>query len=223
MKISRDFVVLAVSSACGLKSQSQQLEGQVIWPEMLGVTVLQEKSAVVQTVLSANGLVDHSVSIRASSWLLTSHVMLIRLLAWKNSSRNIKPVVVLKRTVKRKKQGCWFHSWQPGKGGDGIGFTLLYFKMAVMPLVPETKMADVGKVTSLGEPIGLENHVVSAHNYVRNFNFIPRFVCFHLQGQHTLSSVTSRKNTPTFSISTNRDRTCNILLLWVLVLLSRLK
>ena len=31
-----------------------------------------------------------------------------------------------------------------------IGFTLLYFKMAVMPLVPETKMADVGKLISLG-------------------------------------------------------------------------
>ena len=29
-------------------------------------------------------------------------------------------------------------------------FTLLYFKMAVMPLVPETKMADIGKLISLG-------------------------------------------------------------------------
>ena len=32
----------------------------------------------------------------------------------------------------------------------GIGFTLLYFKMAVMPLVPETKIAGVGKLISLG-------------------------------------------------------------------------
>ena len=31
-----------------------------------------------------------------------------------------------------------------------IEFTLLYFKMAVIPLVPETKMADVGKLISLG-------------------------------------------------------------------------
>ena len=31
-----------------------------------------------------------------------------------------------------------------------IGFTLLYFKMAVMPLVLETKMADVTKLISLG-------------------------------------------------------------------------
>ena len=29
-----------------------------------------------------------------------------------------------------------------------MGFTLLYFKMAVMPLVPETKMVDVGKLIS---------------------------------------------------------------------------
>ena len=40
-----------------------------------------------------------------------------------------------------------------------IGFTLLYFKMAVMPLVPETKMADVCKLISLrnlwpGKPCG---------------------------------------------------------------------
>ena len=32
-----------------------------------------------------------------------------------------------------------------------IGFTLQYFKMAVMPLVPETKIADVGKLISLGK------------------------------------------------------------------------
>ena len=31
-----------------------------------------------------------------------------------------------------------------------IGFTLLYFKVAVMPLVLETKMADVGKQSVLG-------------------------------------------------------------------------
>ena len=31
-----------------------------------------------------------------------------------------------------------------------IGFTLLYFKMTMMPLVPETKMADVGILISLG-------------------------------------------------------------------------
>ena len=30
-----------------------------------------------------------------------------------------------------------------------IGFTLLYLKMAMMPLVPETKMTDIGKLISL--------------------------------------------------------------------------
>ena len=33
---------------------------------------------------------------------------------------------------------------------EDIGFILLYFKMAVMPLVSETKMVDVGKLISLG-------------------------------------------------------------------------
>ena len=40
------------------------------------------------------------------------------------------------------------HRWRPGLLHHvKIGFTLLYFKM---PLVPETKMADVGKLISLG-------------------------------------------------------------------------
>ena len=51
-----------------------------------------------------------------------------------------------------------------------IGFTLLSFKMAVMPLVPETKTADLGKLISLGN---LLVRKVSAHNYVRNFDFVP--------------------------------------------------
>ena len=38
-------------------------------------------------------------------------------------------------------QEGWFH--------QGIGFKLLYFKTAIMPLVPETKMADVSKLISL--------------------------------------------------------------------------
>ena len=38
---------------------------------------------------------------------------------------------------------------QRGTGSNGnIGFTLLYFKMAVIPLVPETKMVDVVKLMS---------------------------------------------------------------------------
>ena len=35
------------------------------------------------------------------------------------------------------------------KINEFIGFTLVYFKMAAIPLVPETKMVDVGKLISL--------------------------------------------------------------------------
>ena len=78
------------------------------------------------------------------------------------------------------------------------------------------------------KPIGQENHVVSAKNYVRisissrvfgaysmtrifyKYAHLPTlflFSHFHLQSQHTLSSVTSRENTLTLSISTNRVNT----------------
>ena len=50
-----------------------------------------------------------------------------------------------------------------------IGFTLLYFKMAVIPLVPETKMVDVSKLISLGQ----ESHLICVHNYVCTFDFVP--------------------------------------------------
>ena len=57
---------------------------------------------------------------------------------------------------------------------ERIGFTLLYFKMAVIPLVPETNMADVGKLINLGDLFGQESHVMCAHNYVCIFDFVPR-------------------------------------------------
>ena len=44
--------------------------------------------------------------------------------------------------------------------------------MVVIPLVPETKTVDVGKLISLGNL--LESHVICAHNYVRIFDFVPR-------------------------------------------------
>ena len=46
------------------------------------------------------------------------------------------------------KQVCSHPTLYPYSLG-GTGFTLLYFKMAVIPLVPETKMVDVGKLISL--------------------------------------------------------------------------
>ena len=82
------------------------------------------------------------------------------------------------------------------------------------------------------ELIGQENYVVSAQNYVHisissrvfgpysmtrifcEYAILPThflFSHFHLQGQHTLSSVTSRENTLTVSISTNRVNTLFLL------------
>ena len=43
----------------------------------------------------------------------------------------------------------------------------------MIALVPETKMVDVGKLISLGEPIGQESHMISAHKYICNFDFVP--------------------------------------------------
>ena len=45
--------------------------------------------------------------------------------------------------------------------------------MAIKPLVPETKMADVSKLISPQEPIGEESPMICTHNYVRNFDFVP--------------------------------------------------
>ena len=86
--------------------------------------------------------------------------------------------------------------------------------MAMMPLVPETKMADVGKLT------GQESHVVSAHNYVCSFDFVPQFwnrlltriayIYSRLPSTQSLTlrltltfsyTVTSRDNTHTHSLS----------------------
>ena len=55
-----------------------------------------------------------------------------------------------------------------------IGFTLLYFKMAVMPLVPETKMTDAGKLIGLGNLLFRKVTLLVAHNYVCIFDFVPR-------------------------------------------------
>ena len=68
-----------------------------------------------------------------------------------------------------------------------IGFTFLYFKMTVVPLVPETKIADVGKLIKSREPIGQESHVV------RNFDFVPRFWS-RLHDKNCLYILSSFKN-----------------------------
>ena len=106
-----------------------------------------------------------------------------------------------------------------------IGFTHLYFKMDIMPLVPETKMADVSILISLGKLLARRTRwlvpkttsATSISTRVFGVYYMTRilykyahlrtstlFSHFHLLVQHTLSSVTSRENTLTLSISTNR-------------------
>ena len=102
--------------------------------------------------------------------------------------------------------------------------------MDVIPLVPETKMADVSILISLENllarrttclvlkttsAISIFTHVFRAYSMTRIFDKysnLPTLTAFFtksslshflLQGQHTLSSVISRENTLTLSISTN--------------------
>ena len=65
--------------------------------------------------------------------------------------------------------------------------------MAVMPLVPETKMADVGKLISFGNLLVKKSHVVWAHNYVRNFDFVSWFWS-RLDHKNCLYILSSFKN-----------------------------
>ena len=98
-----------------------------------------------------------------------------------------------------------------------IGFILLYFKMAIMPLVPKTKMADAGRLISLRnlmarKPTWLVLKTTFATSILSNVfgaYYMTRIVykdsssnttLFHI---FTLSSVTSRENTLTLSILTN--------------------
>ena len=104
--------------------------------------------------------------------------------------------------------------------GEFIGLTLLYFRMAVIQLFPETKMADARKQSVLGthcpgeprsqcsklhpplqfrpaflEPTPWQEFSINTLIFQHSLSFSH----FHLQGQHTLSSVTSRENTITLS------------------------
>ena len=99
--------------------------------------------------------------------------------------------------------------------------------MTVMPLVPETKMVDVSKRISLGNLLARKTtwlvltttSATSILSRVFGAYYMTRIVYkyshfqhhllshFHLQGQRILSSVTSRENTLTLSISTHRVNT----------------
>ena len=76
--------------------------------------------------------------------------------------------------------------------------------MAVIPLVHETKMVDIGILMSQ-EPIGQESHMICAHNYVRNFDFAPR-IWSRLHHKDCLYILLSSKNAFSY-IVTYRDST----------------
>ena len=105
-----------------------------------------------------------------------------------------------------------------------IGFTLLYFKMAVMPPVPETKMVDVGKL------ISLRNLLVRKVTWVVLTTTSATLILFHafgadcrtrityiyycLPSSHFFSIWTYRDNTLSFPIATYRDNTLSLYLIF---------
>ena len=84
--------------------------------------------------------------------------------------------------------------------------------MTEIPLVPETKMVDVGKLITR-ELIGQKSHMICIHNYVRIFDFIPRFWscppdkdCLYIlsSSKNSFSHILiSRDSTLSISISRN--------------------
>ena len=90
-----------------------------------------------------------------------------------------------------------------------IGFTLLYFKMAVMPLVPETEMAVVGKLISLGNLFVRKVTWLVLITTSATLIFVPRIWnrlydkdCLYIlsSSKHSFSYIViSRDNTHSFS------------------------
>ena len=73
-----------------------------------------------------------------------------------------------------------------------IGFTLLYFKMAMTPLVPETKMADVSKLISLRNLLVRKVMwfvlTTTSTSLILSASFY--FVCFSIMSPHNLEEQT---------------------------------
>ena len=84
------------------------------------------------------------------------------------------------------------------------GFTILYFKMAVMPLVPETKIADVGKLISLG------NLLVRKVTWLVLTTMSATLILSHDFGADCMTRIAyiySRLSRTHFPISTHRNNT----------------
>ena len=74
-----------------------------------------------------------------------------------------------------------------------VGFTLLYFKMAVMPLVHETKMVDVGKVISFRNLLVRKVTWSVLTTTSATLIFVPRFWSW-LHDKNCLHILSSFKN-----------------------------
>ena len=91
---------------------------------------------------------------------------------------------------------------------SGIGFTLLYSKMPVVPLVPETKMADVGKVISLGNILVRKITWFVLTITSATLIFVPR-IWSRLHDKGCLYILSSSMNSLSY-ILTSRDSTLSL-------------
>ena len=118
-------------------------------------------------------------------------------------------------------------------GGWYIRFTLLYFKMDVIPLVPETKMADISILISLGNllarrttwlllkttsPTSISSRVFGAYymtTILYKYAHLPTlslfsFSQFHLESQHITLSHFHLPGQHTLSSVTSRENTLTL-------------
>ena len=98
-----------------------------------------------------------------------------------------------------------------------IGFTLLYFKMAMMPLVLETKMADIGKLISLGNLLVRKVTTTSA-TLILSCTFgadcmtMITYIYSRLPSTHSFPfGLRETTHTLSLSIATYRDNTRSLL------------
>ena len=107
-----------------------------------------------------------------------------------------------------------------------IGFTLLYFKMAVIPLVPETKMADVGKLISLGNLLvrkimcflltTTSTTLILSRTFGANQMTRISYIYSHLPRTNSLTFFTSRDSTLSLILSIVTSRDCSYSLSYIL-------
>ena len=103
-----------------------------------------------------------------------------------------------------------------------IGFTLLYFKMAVIPLVPETKMVDIGKLISLENLLvrkvtwfvltTTSTSLILSHTFEADHTTRIAYIYSHLPRTHSLHFHLWKQQILSLSIFTYRDSTLSLYL-----------